>query len=73
MDTIDVSNLNRQFLFRKEHVGQPKAKVAADAVRAMRPDMTITYHHDTIFNNKYNVLYIQRFAVVLNALDNLSC
>lgn len=28
LDTIEVSNLNRQFLFRQFHVGQSKAKVS---------------------------------------------
>jgi ubiquitin-like 1-activating enzyme E1 B len=66
-----VSNLNRQFLFRKEHVGLSKAKVASDAALAMRPNMKIVHHHDSIFNSKYDLSYFQGFAVVLNALDNL--
>ena len=27
LDTIDLSNLNRQFLFRRQHIGQSKCKV----------------------------------------------
>ncbi|KAI6213179.1 SUMO-activating enzyme subunit [Aphelenchoides besseyi] len=72
LDTIDVSNLNRQFLFRKEHVGQPKAKVAAEAALAIRPGIKVVYHHDSIYNNQFDLSYFQQFSVVLNALDNLA-
>ena len=44
MDTIETSNLNRQFLFRKRHVGSSKASVAAQAVQQFRPSARITAH-----------------------------
>ena len=44
MDTIETSNLNRQFLFRKRHVGESKAKVAAEAVKRFRPNASIMAH-----------------------------
>ena len=66
-----MSNLNRQFLFRKEHVGQSKAKIAAEAARAMRPCVKILHRHDSILSNEFDLAYYKQFAVVLNALDNL--
>lgn len=71
LDTIDVSNLNRQFLFRPEHVGQPKALVAAEAVKRFNPDLKITAHHGNIKDPKFGISYFATFNVVLNALDNV--
>ena len=48
MDTIDVSNLNRQFLFRKEHVGKPKSVVARESILQHYPDVKIEAHFRSI-------------------------
>ncbi|KAJ7525002.1 hypothetical protein O6H91_17G031800 [Diphasiastrum complanatum] len=71
MDTIEVSNLNRQFLFRKHHVGQSKAKVAREAVLKFRPDVNIVAYHANVKSTEFNVEFFQNFHVVLNGLDNL--
>ncbi|KAL2642149.1 hypothetical protein R1flu_009736 [Riccia fluitans] len=71
MDTIEVSNLNRQFLFRKRHVGQSKAQVAREAVLRFRPDVDIVAHHANVKSPQFGVGYFQQFNLVLNGLDNL--
>ncbi|KAJ9132829.1 hypothetical protein P3X46_033658 [Hevea brasiliensis] len=71
MDTIEVSNLNRQFLFRQSHVGQSKAKVARDAVLRFRPHISITPYHANVKDSNFNVDFFKQFSVVLNGLDNL--
>jgi ubiquitin-like 1-activating enzyme E1 B len=75
LDTIDVSNLNRQFLFNKTHVGKGKAEVAAAVAVArfahkdvdgisVRPDKTEIQHKEFTFD------FFRSFTFVINALDN---
>jgi ubiquitin-like 1-activating enzyme E1 B len=73
LDTIDVSNLNRQFLFRRPHVGLSKAKVAVEAVIALYPPTkaTLVPLHDNIKNSVYDHDFFAQFDLVMNALDNL--
>nr|XP_015223714.1 PREDICTED: SUMO-activating enzyme subunit 2 [Lepisosteus oculatus] len=70
LDTIDVSNLNRQFLFQKKHVGKSKAQVAKESVLQFSPKANITAYHDSIMNPDYNVEFFRNFVLVMNALDN---
>ena len=72
LDTIDVSNLNRQFLFQRKHVGKPKALVARESALRLAPTAEIVAEHDTVFNTNYNVSFFKQFDIVLNALDNLA-
>eukprot|EP00938_MAST-03A_sp_MAST-3A-sp1_P003262 g3262.t1 len=71
LDTIDVSNLNRQFLFRKEHVGKSKANVAKEAMLRFNPDVNIIAHHGNVKSEKFNLRYFKQFTIVMNALDNI--
>uniref|UniRef100_A0A673AGT0 SUMO-activating enzyme subunit 2 n=1 Tax=Sphaeramia orbicularis TaxID=375764 RepID=A0A673AGT0_9TELE len=70
LDTIDVSNLNRQFLFQKKHVGKSKAQVAKESALQFCPTANITAYHDSIMNPDYNVEFFRKFMLVMNALDN---
>ncbi|XP_040302126.1 SUMO-activating enzyme subunit 2 isoform X2 [Herpailurus yagouaroundi] len=70
LDTIDVSNLNRQFLFQKKHVGRSKAQVAKESVLQFYPKANIIAYHDSIMNPDYNVEFFRQFILVMNALDN---
>lgn len=42
-DRIEVSNLNRQFLFRENNVGQGKSATACAAARVMNPALNVRH------------------------------
>lgn len=69
MDTIDVSNLNRQFLFRECDIGQPKSTTAAAFVLKRVPGVHITPHVCRI-QDKDEAFYMQ-FHLIICGLDSV--
>merc|ERR1719328_114079 len=70
LDTIDVSNLNRQFLFQKQHVGKSKSACAKEAALIFAPGCSIESLHGSIMKDEYNRDWFKQYNIVLNALDN---
>ncbi|KAF9076472.1 ubiquitin activating enzyme [Rhodocollybia butyracea] len=77
LDTIEKSNLNRQFLFRAKDLGRFKAEVAAMAVSNMNKDLSgkITTRQDAVGHDTevgiYNEDFFDNIDGVTNALDNV--
>ncbi|KAL5511152.1 UBA3 [Sanghuangporus vaninii] len=69
MDTIDISNLNRQFLFRQKDVGKPKAIVAADFIMKRVPGVKVTPYYGKI-QDKSDDYYMQ-FHIIICGLDSV--
>ena len=75
MDMIEKSNLNRQFLFRNENIGESKSEASINAVKKMNPDIKIEAHKNRVgIENEYiyNKKFYDEINLVINALDNIN-
>jgi molybdopterin/thiamine biosynthesis adenylyltransferase len=75
-DVIEVSNLNRQFLFREKHLRKPKSQTAAAAAIQMNPHLKgrIEARLDKVCDQTiatYNEKFFKSQTIVTNALDNI--
>ncbi|XP_044773073.1 ubiquitin-like modifier-activating enzyme 7 [Neomonachus schauinslandi] len=73
MDHIERSNLSRQFLFRTQDVGRPKAEVAAEATHRLNSDLQVTpltYALDPTTEHIYEDNFFSRVDGVAAALDS---
>ncbi|XP_032145763.1 ubiquitin-like modifier-activating enzyme 7 isoform X3 [Sapajus apella] len=73
MDHIELSNLSRQFLFRSQDIGRPKAEVAAAAAQGLNPDLQViplTYPLDPTTEDIYGDNFFSRVDGVAAALDS---
>eukprot|EP00808_Paulinella_micropora_P017451 g78565.t1 len=74
-DRIELSNLSRQFLFRRKHVGKSKSSSSAEAAVEMNPELkkslkAFEVRVEPKSENTFNDDFWQSLDMVINALDN---
>jgi adenylyltransferase/sulfurtransferase len=70
-DLVDRSNLQRQTIFRDEHVGQPKATLAADFARALNPYVNAIPARERLSESNAGAL-LSGHDLVLDGCDNFA-
>lgn len=68
-DEIERSNLTRSVLFRQRDCGQPKAEIAATALRDLNPDVFVRGFHANVITDVGLGLF-RDVDVVVGCLDN---
>ncbi|CAI5500551.1 unnamed protein product [Closterium sp. Naga37s-1] len=74
-DTIEKSNLSRQFLFRDWNIGHAKSSAAAVAARVINPALRVNALQNRVGPQTEDVFddtFWEHLDVVINALDNVN-
>lgn len=74
-DTIEKSNLSRQFLFRNGDIGKPKSSCASAAAQRINPALNVRALQNRVSPETEGVFddaFWEGLSCVVNALDNVS-
>ena len=69
-DTIELSNLQRQILFRASDVDGIKVEAASHAISAMNPHCVVDTYHVRLGNAKITREIVRDYDVVIDGSDN---
>eukprot|EP00386_Alphamonas_edax_P009875 GDKI01032309.1.p1 GENE.GDKI01032309.1~~GDKI01032309.1.p1 ORF type:complete len:451 (-),score=144.27 GDKI01032309.1:193-1545(-) len=72
MDHIDVTNLNRQFLFRAKDVGQPKSVVAANFINERFGHLGVRVTPMVGKIQDHGEDFYSQFTLIIAGLDNIN-
>lgn len=70
-DTIDETNLNRQFYFRKQHVGNNKAIILQQQIHKIDSSLDIIPLCENLYSKQFTDRFYQQFDLIISALDNI--
>lgn len=73
-DTIEISNLNRQFLFRHKHVGSSKSEVAGSVAVSMNPALRVVAKKSRVCTETEPIFtdeFWDSLHLIVNAVDNI--
>ena len=72
-DIIEVSNLNRQFLFQKNNIGDYKSKIACEKAKLFNPNLNIKDYQILVSNKTENIFddnFWNQQDLIIFAVDN---
>ena len=73
-DNIEISNLNRQFLFKHDNVGEPKSIIASNEVKKINKDFNVYPMNSKVgieTEDIFNEEFWEKQDFIINAVDNL--
>lgn len=71
-DIVELSNLNRQIISKRDVIGKPKALVAQARTLEINPDVNLKVINQFIREDNFSLLNIDSFDYVIDACDDLN-